>query len=90
MGEAVGLEALHPPALVVYTNQQVLAYLFDGLAQLRELVTVLPVAGKQNQPTHQRVLEALAVDFGKRQASNVDDERSVLGHELFSISLLFW
>jgi hypothetical protein len=42
---------------------------------------VLPVACKQDQATHQRVLEALPINLAKSGAFNIDDEGSVLGHE---------
>jgi hypothetical protein len=40
----------------------------------------LPVAGKQNQTTHQRMLEALAVYFGQAGTGDIDNQRCVLGH----------
>ena len=81
VGKTVGLEALHRTALMVHADQQVGADLFDVAAQGHELRAILPVAGKQNQPAHQRVLESLAVNPGQSQAGNIDDEGGVEGHE---------
>ena len=78
MREAVGLEALHAATLVVHANQQVFAHFFDLGAQGAELSAVFPVAGKQDQPACQRMLEALAVGLGQREAGDVDDEGGVL------------
>ena len=63
---------------MVHTNQKILAHAFDVAAQRRELGAVLPIAAEQNNTAHQRVLQALAVCFGQRQTSNVDDEGGVL------------
>ena len=49
-------------------------------APQRAVLTVLPVAGKQNHAAHQRVFEALAVLLGEAGAGDVDDERGVKGH----------
>jgi hypothetical protein len=75
-------------AFVVDTNQQILAHLLDAVAQGRELVAALPVAGKQNHATHQRVLEALLVLFAQAQTSNVDDQGGVQGHDVLPGKLL--
>ena len=80
MGKTIGLEALHTAAFVVNTDQQVTPHFFDVAAQLGQLGAALPVAGKQDQPPHQRVLQALAVNAGQAQTCNVDDERRMLGH----------
>ena len=54
VGKPVDLETLHPSAFMIDTNQQVGAHLPDGAAQRGELGAVFPVAGKQNQTTHQQ------------------------------------
>ena len=80
VGETVGLEALDAATFVVDADQQVLAHALDVAAQRAELGPVLPIAGKQDDAADQRVFEALAVCFCEREACNVDDEGSVLGH----------
>ncbi len=82
VGEAIGLEALHAAAFMVHANQQVAPYFFNLTAQLGELGAVLPVAAKQNDAAHQRVLQTFAVDFGQTQTSDVDDEGGMGRHGL--------
>jgi hypothetical protein len=53
MGKSIGAETLH--SFVVDANQGIWTEVFDVLAQSRELRTVDPIAGKQNQPARQGV-----------------------------------
>jgi hypothetical protein len=55
MGKSIGAETLHSSAFVVDANQGIWTEVFDVLAQSRELRTVDPIAGKQNQPARQGV-----------------------------------
>jgi hypothetical protein len=64
MGKSIGFEALHPPPFVIHANQQVGTQFFNRPAQSCELCPILPVAGKQNQTTYERMPETLAVSFG--------------------------
>ena len=73
MREAVTLETLHATAFMVDANEQIRAQFFDRMAQARQLFAVLPVARKQNNATHQRVLEALAIGGGQGQTCDVDN-----------------
>ena len=85
VGKAVGLEALHPPALVVYANQQVGAHALDAFAQRGELDATFPIARKQNQAAHQRVAQALAVNGVQRRACDVDDQGRVNSHGVVGV-----
>ena len=84
MGETVGFKALHAPAFVVDTNEQVGAQFFDVSAKLGELCAALPIAGKQNEAADQRVFEAAAVVLVKAESRDVDDEGGVEGHGVTS------
>jgi hypothetical protein len=83
VGKAVGLEALHAPALVINQTQQVLADVLDLLAQLTELRPVLPIAAKQDHAAGQRVLEAAPIDGRQLQAGDVKNEGAVDGRGRF-------
>jgi hypothetical protein len=80
MGEAVGPETLHPAALVINADQQVTAQRLDRATQPGQLLTILPVAAKQDDTTNQWVHESLPVNFAQTQGCNVDDEGRVLCH----------
>ena len=81
VGHAIGLKALDPTALMVHQNEQITADRLDLAAQLGELRTVLPVAGKQNHAAGQRMAQAATVRGAELQAGQVDDEGAV-GHEV--------
>jgi hypothetical protein len=80
VGEAVGAQALHPAALVVDADQQVLADGLDLGDQRGELGPVLPVAGEQDQPAGQRMGQAAAVVGAQRGAGDVEDDGAVVVH----------
>jgi hypothetical protein len=80
VGETVGTKALHTPAFVVHRDQQVVPHGLDLTAQFGQLGTVQPVAGKQDDATHQGMGQALAFGGGEAVAGDIDDERSVLMH----------
>ena len=61
MRKTIRAEALHPAAFVVDADQQVGPDRLDLRGQRGELGTVGPVAGKQDQATGQRVLQAAAI-----------------------------
>ena len=84
VGEAVGGTALHTAAFMVNADQQITAQAFDRGAQGTQLGPVLPIAAKQDQAAHQRIFQALTVSLGQLGSSDIDDERSVLGHERLS------
>ena len=82
MCEAIGAKALHPPTLVVHTNQSIRAHTLDVIAQGRELLAVCPVAGKQDHAATQRVRQAATVGVAERGASDVQNQGGVFhsGH----------
>ena len=81
VGKTIGFEALHAPAFVVHTNQQIWAQAFDAFAQGAELRAAFPVAAKQNQAAHQRVAQAFAVYRRQALACNINDQRRVKTHK---------
>ena len=90
VSEAVGLETLYPAALMVDTDQQVSAQLFDAAAQCAQLRPVLPVARKQDQAAHQWVLQALPVELAQAGALNVNDQGGMLGHGAVLLYLIIF
>jgi len=80
VGEPIGLETLHAATFVIDANEQIVTHIFYVTAQAGQLFAIAPVAGKQNDTANQRVFEALAVFGGEVQASDIDDQRSVLRH----------
>lgn len=77
VGEAIGAKALHPAALVVDADEQVLADRLDFSGELGELLAVAPVAREQDDAPSERVLEAAAVFGVEREAGDVEDDRGV-------------
>jgi hypothetical protein len=88
VGEAIAAKALHTPAFVVHTNEQVLAHGLDVGTQLGKLLTAGPVATKQNHAASERVRQALAVGVGELGASNVQDEGGVVRHQTYFFSTI--
>jgi hypothetical protein len=80
MGETVGAKTLHPTAFVVYANQHIATNGFDIGTQLRELGSALPIATKQNHTTCQGMVQALFVHCSQLCASNIQYQRSMVGH----------
>ena len=85
VGETIGLEALHAPALVVHADEQIVAHGLDLGREGQQLGTVLPVAREQDHAAHQRVRQARAVGRREAGAGNVDDQGGVLGHVFFAL-----
>jgi len=69
--EAVGLEALHASTLMVHADQDVGAQVLDLRAQGGELHAADPVAGEQDEPASQRMLQAAPVIGIEAQAFDV-------------------
>ena len=86
VGEAVGAKTLHPAAFMVHTDQQVGPHGLDVAAQRGELGAVLPVAGEQDDPGGERVLQAAAVGGGQGGASDVEDQGGMDRHKQVSQS----
>jgi hypothetical protein len=80
MRKAIGFEPLHTTTFVIHTNQQVLTDFLDFPAQAAELRTVLPISGKQNQASYQRMLEPSPVGLGQGKAGNINDQGRVKSH----------
>jgi hypothetical protein len=80
MREAIGPEALDAATLVINTNQQVASQRLDVAAEAGQLLTIMPIAAKQDDATHQWVHEPLSINFAQAQGRNINDEGRVLGH----------
>ena len=87
MGETIGAKTLHPAPFVIDANQGVWADVFDVFAQSRELRTVDPIAGKQNQPARQGVGQAASVGGAQLGASDVQNQWGVDGVQTSSFLL---
>jgi hypothetical protein len=76
--ETVLAKALHAPAFVVDTNEQVVAHGLDVGAQLRQLLATGPVATKQNDAACERVLQSRAICCAELRACDVKNEWGVV------------
>ena len=83
VGETVGAKALHPAALVVDGDQQIGPQRLHLGSHLGQLAPVLPVAGEEDQPAGERVLDAAAIVVVQAEAGDVEDDGSVRVHGVF-------
>ena len=75
LGEAVAAEALHPAAFVIDAHQHVGPQRLDLGDQLGQLPPVAPVAGEQDHPAGERMLQAAAVIGLEGEAGDVEHHR---------------
>ena len=71
---------------MVHTDQQVGPHGLDVAAQRGELSAVLPVAGEQDDPGSEGVLQTATVGGGQGGASDVEDQGGMDRHKQVSQS----